>query len=216
MLAPLEEGEMKFMKSGAEGAVASDLMTLDDVRRHFGLLPSISRVVLVEDAGAKTFIEEVVNLVRPSVLAKVQIVSGSGESWITSARCHTPLEIQGLRCVGVYDGDMRGNREAQSRGGWPALFLPGSHALDYLTKQHLQRDAKAAAELLEVSVATMELAVVENEGVDHHDWTRRVSNAIGLRQGHIYRKLVAHWLNEPGFREQAEELVAGLEDAWVK
>jgi len=215
MLAPLAEGEMRFMKSSAAGSLASDSMTLDDVRRHFGLIPADSRVVLVEDEGAKKYLEEVVSSVRPSLLAQVQIVAGTGEGWVTDARHHTPREIRGLRCVGVYDGDMRGSATAQAGKGWPALYLPGNESLELLTKRHLQADAKAAAALLNVSEAKMELAISENQGVDHHDWIGHVSTAIGLAQDSIYRKLIAYWLNDATYKEQVDELVTGLEAAWT-
>lgn len=216
MLAPLAEGEMRFMKASAAGARASDLMTLENVRHHFGLIPTVSRVVVVEDVGAKRYLEEVLRLVRPSILAKMQIIAGEGESWVTNVRRSIPLKIEGLRCVGVYDGDMRGNPVTRPDEGWPALFLPGSQALDFLTRQHLRADSRAAASLLAVSEATMELAISEHEGVDHHDWVRHVSNAIGVEQSHMFRKLVALWLDDPEYRGQADELAAGFESAWSK
>jgi len=167
-------------------------------------------VILVEDEGAKRFVQSLIEKLDPEMLRQFEIAVAHSNSNITGVLKSMPLTSSWLTLFGAYDGDMRtlitGNGYQRPFG-----FLPGGLAPEELlismasnTQGFVQL---LATQLGEADEGRITMPLDHVAGVDHHDYFGQVAGFLNLEISTVQRAFVRIWLEDENNRIDAEAFI---------
>ena len=206
---PLEN--IRLLTQNAGVSVFTQQTTRKQIDELLGEGSTYRACILVEDEGARAFLQTIVDKQAPDLLSSIEILSAGDENSIVQVVQSLPKAGKWLQVVGVFDGNMRTLRENMTRN-WPILFLPGNADPDALLQETLQTDeartsfaSRLGRSLDEISVACDSL-----RGVNHHDWPFRMSEFLSSDIHSIRKHLVSVWLEKAEHFQFASDLVMQL------
>jgi len=155
-------------------------------------------VLIVEDESARAFTRALIEQLDSRVAADLNVMVAGSNSEIASAlRAIRPTQGEAIRFVGVLDGDQKDLIPTGVH--WPTILLPGGRDPDFEMMQSVtKRTAGDLETLTKISSATWVMALSAAEGLDHHDWTKRMCDGLGLSLMQFARLAVPLWASDAG------------------
>lgn len=162
--------------------------------------------VYVEDKAAQIVARNLIERFDPVFARRCQIEEVGGEAVITKALTSSADNPFGLRFIGWYDGDQEG--KIPKKVLRHSAILPGSEAIEIV----LRKFVTAAPVEAERAFGNSKLSeIIENlEGQNYHEWSHRLSKALGRDHESVLSTLLEMWLNHAPNLESAEQRYAAF------
>jgi predicted ATPase len=157
--------------------------------------------VYVEDQVAQTIGQMVIEHFNPQLARRCQLESVGGEALITKALEGISKNPFGLRFVGWYDGDQKGQLPEKVEK-WAAL-LPGDLAIETILRMQTYADPAALGQAL--GTKRVQEVLDSLEGEDAHDWLWRFGKALGRDSESVLSAMFNLWLADEKNAEHAKE-----------
>jgi hypothetical protein len=184
--------------------------TRAELEQSLGAYVGQARIVLTEDRVAGVLTSELLSRFGGLWGGSVEILWVSGASAVL-ALCRDFPPAQGLRLVGVLDGD----QPQPAPSGWPVLRLPGTEAPDVMLRRAALEAPERFAAALGRPLPQLNLVLAATSGVDAHDWFPAVAQAVMVEPTHAIRSAVQCWLGEEHNDREAREVVASITTAII-
>jgi hypothetical protein len=203
MIRRLPADLLRLTVRGPNGVQIRDKVSHDEVIVALGYEQSVKYLALVEDSLGEEILRMALAFFGSDHGRSWDIVrcGGTGEARKTLTLLST---MKRLVAVLVLDGDQRSNSEEAD-----VFFLPGRNP----EMSILESCGSEAADRLGVSSARLDAAIAHTEGMVHQRFFHEIAEYLGLDHAFVRRTLIASWLNGAEVREQAREMIAGMEAA---
>lgn len=173
----------------------------------------VELVAWVEDESAYAFTLVLLRAIDPSVVARTALYWARGAGDLDRLQAtipRPPRHERMLEFAFFVDGDQALGEEAPDR--WPKILLPGGASPDAVFQDHLPNEVDSFARLVGREEQVVRAMVANLEGLDEHDWTNDITEAVGVERPQALKALAyAALRGEPGQRlveEFRENLVA--------
>jgi hypothetical protein len=168
-----------------------------------GILPAVGTVIFVEDEAARAFCHELLELFKPALSRRTEIVVRGGEGNITTALRSVGGAVSAIGFVGVYDGDQRG-RVSDDVSGF-ATFLPLTQPVEIIFRNLIEADPVLFRDA--TGRTDIEVVLSSLEGQEHHEWYDNLCRLTGIEKPQLFPQLFRLWLRDDANRARAAETV---------
>lgn len=158
---------------------------------------SKAATVFVEDYAARVFLNCILRKDAAHIHNCVDVVSVNGESAISGRLMFDDSEFMTHRFIGVYDGDMIGNLNAE-KIKWPYVFLPVEKCVETEMKGFFSNpeNINDFCTALGVDYSWFVPVLSKHRGEDHHDWLLNIAKDIGKSIDDVIEAFYIAWKND--------------------
>src|SRR5262249_40612077 len=118
-----------------------------------------------------------------------------------------PNSLGSPRVIGLYDGDQRNQVY-----NWPHAYLPGTEAPEAVLRTGLG-DGQRLAINLGTSLESVQFALQQVNGLDHHDWMIELARFLGTSVENLVAALMEAWLATNEGAAASQEAIVALRNA---
>lgn len=211
--APLEIVRLLSVTDG--GVVLRRPPSRAELEHLLGAYLGQARVVLIEDRTARVFLGELISRFAGLWGQSIELAQASGVSPIVSVCRNFPAN-EGIRLVGVIDGDQTDIDVDDPNLVWPLLRLPGNGSPDSMLRDAAVGNIDLFASRLDRTRGVLEAGLEQVAGRDAHDWFPDLGEIVGLDFAAVLRAAIHCWLavsdNGEAAKATVDELVRLLTD----
>ncbi len=164
-------------------------------------------ILFVEDAAAKEFLRRTIEHASFEWGREYEICEAGGADGVLRILQTISPRSEGLRFVGVLDGDQR---ERHFEAKWPCLFLPGNSAPESMLRDCVESNPDLLATTLGRLASDVRVALSGASHLDEHDWMHELSRMLGLSVAQLHFALFSVWSSFEPNSTLCHELVSSL------
>jgi predicted ATPase len=201
---------LKFFVNSVGGSRIVTRVAPSELLRSIGLETPKRYLLLVEDRAAQAILSWLLSIFSRTLLQEAEIISMGGEAKIESFLSLFPRVTSQIRCIGIYDGDMR-HRVSGNINGWPVTFMPFVRPVEAEFRELVRSGTGSVPRAFGIAPDDIAVAHSSLVGRDIHDWFEDFGRALARTYEQTVSALGTAWLEDTENYLRAQTFSAELD-----